>query len=62
MARNCHRSVYHAVSLCRLRPVYLVPETDEPFGISGSVTPEDVEDCSAGMQGGKVGCDHFPDV
>jgi arginine/lysine/ornithine decarboxylase len=43
MARNCHRSVYHAVSLCRLRPVYLLPKTDEPFGISGSVSPEDVE-------------------
>lgn len=29
MARNCHRSVYHAVYLNRLEPVYLYPE---PYG------------------------------
>ena len=29
MARNCHKSVYHAVFLNELRPVYIYPEFDE---------------------------------
>jgi arginine/lysine/ornithine decarboxylase len=40
VARNCHKSVYHAVELCALRPVYLFPEADPETGIIGSVTPE----------------------
>lgn len=43
MARNCHRSVYNAVELLGLIPVYLQPPTDEKTGISGSITPESVE-------------------
>ncbi|WP_434310428.1 aminotransferase class I/II-fold pyridoxal phosphate-dependent enzyme [Hominifimenecus sp. rT4P-3] len=42
MARNCHRSVYHAVELNRLRPVYLMPEADDATGILGSIRPEAV--------------------
>lgn len=42
MARNCHRSVYHAVELNRLRPVYLMPEADDVTGILGSIRPEAV--------------------
>lgn len=42
-ARNCHKSVYHAIELCRLHPHYLVPAQDKSFGICGSVTPEQVE-------------------
>ncbi|MDE5863301.1 MAG: decarboxylase, partial [Lachnospiraceae bacterium] len=26
MARNCHKSVYHAVRLLKLKPVYIMPE------------------------------------
>ncbi len=43
MARNCHRSVYHAVELCGLSPVYLFPETDAETGIAGSIAPEQVK-------------------
>lgn len=43
MARNCHRSVYHAAELCRLSPIYLSPPTVEGFGFCGSIEPKDVE-------------------
>lgn len=42
LARNCHRSVYNAVELLGLSPVYLQPPTDEATGIAGSIVPEDV--------------------
>lgn len=42
VARNCHRSVYHAIELCALRPVYLFPETDPETGIAGGISPEQV--------------------
>lgn len=42
MARNCHQSVYHAVGQNRLEAVYLLPEVDGAFGISGSVSPASV--------------------
>ena len=41
IARNCHKSVYHAVRLRELRTEYVYPqETD--FGIQGSIDPEEV--------------------
>lgn len=43
MARNCHRSVYNAVELLRLRPAYIQPPTDVRTGILGSITPESVK-------------------
>ncbi|MEG0971722.1 MAG: aminotransferase class I/II-fold pyridoxal phosphate-dependent enzyme [Lachnospiraceae bacterium] len=42
IARNCHKSVYHAASINRLKVHYLYPKTVK-FGISGSVEPEQVE-------------------
>lgn len=33
MARNCHKSAYHAVFLNELNPVYLYPQYDEKRGI-----------------------------
>lgn len=59
MARNCHKSVYHAAYLRGLRTVYVYPGMAEgegwaDFGIAGAVEPEDVEaalranpDCAA---------------
>jgi len=41
--RNCHRSVYGAVILGRLAPVYIDPETDEELGIAFGIKPETVE-------------------
>ena len=40
MARHCHKAIYHAVELCGLAPVYLLPPVEEDFGVTGSVTPE----------------------
>lgn len=48
MARNCHKSVYNAVFLNELRPLYLYPELFSSGGyeesdLNGYVTPEQVE-------------------
>ena len=49
LARNCHRSVYHAAELCRLRPHYLMPSAELDFGVCASVSPDALaralEDC-----------------
>lgn len=42
VARNCHKSVYHAIELGSLTPHYLLPETDPRFPFCGSVSPEAV--------------------
>jgi len=41
--RNCHRSVYGAVILGRLIPVYIEPEIDYELGIAMGIKPETVE-------------------
>lgn len=43
VARNCHKSVYNAVFLRNLTPVYVYPSLDADFGIGGSILPEDIE-------------------
>ena len=40
MARNCHKSVYNAVEICGLKPVYFFPETNNNSGIISSISPE----------------------
>lgn len=42
LARNCHKSVYNAVELLGLRPIYIQPPVDPVSGIAGSVPPESV--------------------
>ena len=44
MARNCHKSVYNAVEMGNLQPVYIYPQLVKPLGIYGSVQPEQVEE------------------
>lgn len=44
MARNCHKSVYHAVVLNELKPVYLYPESDGVYGICGGISANRVKD------------------
>lgn len=44
LARNCHKSVYNAVELLGLVPVYIQPPTDEKTGIAGSIAPKSVEE------------------
>ncbi len=38
-ARNCHKSVYHAVYLNRMKSVYLYPQTVPGLGIQGGILP-----------------------
>lgn len=42
MARNCHKSVYNAVSLCRSVPYYIYPRS-HPMGFAADVLPVQVE-------------------
>lgn len=42
MARNCHKSVYNAVCLNELEPVYIYPARCEDTGMNGPISPEDV--------------------
>lgn len=44
VARNCHTSVYHALELNGLRPVYVWPELDEGPGIYQGLTRRQVEE------------------
>ena len=43
VARNCHKSVYNGIDLCRLKPTYLYPKMDLDTGICGSITPAQVD-------------------
>lgn len=43
VARNCHISVYHAIRLLQLRPIYIMPEWNENLQIMGGVKPEQVK-------------------
>ncbi|NLT63536.1 MAG: hypothetical protein GXY01_03610 [Clostridiales bacterium] len=43
MARNCHKSVYNAVELSELTPIYIAPAAVEGFGFCGSIPPKDIE-------------------
>lgn len=43
LGRHCHKSVYHAIMLLELKPVYMIPEIIEPYGICGSILAEQVE-------------------
>lgn len=43
MARNCHRSAYHAAFLKGLTVKYLYPQSMGIMGINGKILPEDVE-------------------
>jgi len=53
IARNCHKSVYHAVEVLGLYPTYIMPETLE-LGIMGRITPQDVEEAIKNTDIGSV--------
>ncbi len=44
VARNCHKSVWHAIELCRLNPTCILPPIIEEHGICGAITSEAVEE------------------
>ena len=43
VARNCHKSVYHAIYLNELDPVYLYPKFDTEQGLSTEIDVSDVQ-------------------
>lgn len=43
MARNCHKSVYNAVFLNSLRPLYIYPEAVPETEMNGEISPVQVE-------------------
>lgn len=47
LARNCHKSVFNALVLAGISPVYAQPEFLEEYGISGAVSVEEIERCMA---------------
>lgn len=44
VARNCHKSVYHAIELFGLESIYLMPGMDEAFGIHGGISTASIAD------------------
>ncbi|MCI8608317.1 MAG: hypothetical protein HFE73_01580 [Firmicutes bacterium] len=45
MARNCHKSVFNALTLGDISPVYAYPDKLHEFGISGQVTAAEIKRC-----------------
>ncbi len=43
-ARNCHKSIYNAMYINELIPVYVNPEYIEEYGINGGISPEKVRE------------------
>lgn len=43
-ARNCHKSVYHAIYMNELEPVYLYPKFYEELELNGPVDPLEVQE------------------
>lgn len=43
MARNCHKSVFNALTLADIQPVYAYPSKLEEFNISGSILPGEIQ-------------------
>ena len=45
MARNCHKSVFNALALGSIEPVYAYPSMVEEYGISGPIEATEVARC-----------------
>ena len=43
VARNCHKSVYHAIYLNELKPVYIYPRNVDNFDLNGGIFAQFVE-------------------
>ena len=45
MARNCHKSVFNALSLSDITPVYAYPEIIDEFGVLGGISAKEIAKC-----------------
>jgi arginine/lysine/ornithine decarboxylase len=43
VARNCHKSVYHAIRMHRLEPIYLYPKMSTQVGCCNEITVEEIQ-------------------
>lgn len=43
MARNSHKSVFNALTLAGISPIYVYPDLIDKYGISGSIPPNEIE-------------------
>ena len=43
VARNCHKSVYNAIEICGLNPIYVLPEYSETYGIYTEIKAYTIE-------------------
>jgi arginine/lysine/ornithine decarboxylase len=43
VARNSHKSVYNAIYLNELQPVYIYPQQEDTFEINGGISPKEIE-------------------
>lgn len=43
IARNCHKAVYHAIRLLRLKPVYIMPDWNEKLQMFGGISVDVVK-------------------
>lgn len=43
-ARNCHKSVYHAMYLNELEPVYIYPNYEKESGLNGTIEAEEIRE------------------
>lgn len=44
MARNSHKSVFNALTLADVKPLYAYPEILPDFGISGAISPSEIDE------------------
>lgn len=54
VARNCHKSVYHALELGGLTPLYLYPDYDEVSGLNKEISIDTVKDALANYPNAKA--------
>ena len=45
MARNCHKSIFNALPLGDITPVYAYPQTIEEYGVLGGISAEEIAKC-----------------
>ena len=43
LARNSHKSVYNAIEIGNIEPIYAMPQIDENYGIVGAITSEEID-------------------
>ena len=53
-ARNCHKSVYNAIRIHGLDPVFIMPEIDSLTGACGHIDPENIENALSADPGIKT--------